>query len=144
MKKILCALFTAVLFCTVLTAQESAKKEEKDASKWASISYVNVPIYKILESQDAYVIIYGKNRSGSGSAVIPKKWAVGDTENPRKLKFRTVEGKLKPFMTVVKKDNTFIRVILSVPTSKSGNIWGIANASKVTNTDKDTLEDLAL
>ncbi len=139
MKKILCALFAAFMICTAVTAEQ-----ERDPSKWASITYVDVPVYKILESKDAYVVIYGKNRTGTGSTTIPKKWAKGNSENPRKLKFRSVGGKLQPFMTVVTKDGSFIRVILSVPTSKSNSVWGVADNSKVADADKDTLEALEL
>jgi hypothetical protein len=139
MKKILCVLFAAMIVCAAVTAEQ-----ERDPSKWASVSYVDVPIYKILESKDAYVVIYGKDRTGTGSTTIPKKWAKGNTETPRKLKFRSVKGKLQPFMTVIKKDGTFLRVILSVPTSKLNSVWGVADDSKVTDVNKDTLEDLEL
>jgi hypothetical protein len=140
MKKILCALIAAAAVCTAAFAQDA----QKDESKWADISYANVPIYKILETKDAYVVIYAKNRTGTGSTTIPKKWANGDTENPRKLKMRIVSGKLGPFMTIVKKDNSFLRVILSVPASKANSVWGMADPNKVTDTDKDTLEELEL
>ncbi|MCK9169334.1 MAG: hypothetical protein M0P01_02860 [Treponema sp.] len=143
MKKILWALFAAMMVCTAVSAAESGN-QTRDESKWTSISYENVPIYKIIESKDAYVIIYGKNRIGYGSTVIPKKWAAGNTGNPRKLKFRTVKGKLLPFMTVVKKDGNFMRVILNVPVSKSNSVWGVGNDAKMVNTDKESLEDLAL
>lgn len=139
MKKILCVLFAALMVCAAVTAEQ-----ERDPNKWASITYVDVPIYKILESKDAYIVIYGKNRTGTGSTTIPKKWAKGNTESPRKLKFRNVGGKLQPFMTVVTKDGTFIRVILSVPTSKLNSVWGVADDSKVTDADKETLEALEL
>jgi len=143
MKKILCIFFAAMMVCTAVSAAESGN-QTRDESKWASISYANVPVYKILESRDAYVIIYGKNRIGFGSTVIPKKWATGNTENPRKLKFRVVKGALQPFMTVVRKDGNFIRVILNVPVSKSNSVWGVANDTKALDTDKESLEDLEL
>jgi len=143
MKKILCVLFAAMMICTAATAVETAKSD-RDETKWTSISYVNVPIYKILESKDGYTIIYGKNRMGTGSTIIPKKWAKGNADTPRKLKFRTVTGNLMPFMTVIKKDGTFLRVILNVPNSKGDNIWGVADNSNASGTDKDTLEDLEM
>ncbi|MBR7064143.1 MAG: hypothetical protein IKI31_03200 [Treponema sp.] len=74
-------LFFAILSCAVFAVE----KNEKD---WSSITYYNVPIYKVLESKEAYVVIYGKNRVGAGSTIIPKKWAHGNVENPRKLQFR--------------------------------------------------------
>jgi hypothetical protein len=143
MKKILCMLFAVLMVCTAVSAAETGN-QARDETKWTSISYVNVPIYKILESKDAYVIVYGKNHTGYGSTVIPKKWAAGNSGNPRKLKFRIVEGKLQPFMTVVTKDGNFLRVILNTPVSKSNSVWGITNDTKAIDTEKESLEDLEL
>ena len=141
MKKILFAFLASAALCVSVSAEEA----KKDESKWASISYYDVPIYKILEAKDGYVVIYAKNKVGSGSTVIPKNWINGDKDNPRKLKFRNIRGNLKPFMTVVKKDNSFMRVILSVPMSKTNSVWGLADYHKqLEGTDKDTLEDLPL
>ena len=48
-------------------------------------------------------------------------------------------------MTVVKDDDGFKRVILSIPMNKSNSIWGVANTRKsMEGSDKETLEDLAL
>jgi hypothetical protein len=143
MKKIFCIFFAAIMVCGAVPAAE-AGNQTRDEKKWSSISYVNVAIYKILETKDAYVIIYGKNRTGYGSTSIPKKWVNGSSEAPRKLKFRVVEGKLLPFMTIVKKDGNFLRVILNVPASKINSIWGVTNDLKSIDSDKKTLEDLEL
>lgn len=142
--KRLALVFLAAALCLHAAAAQDSGKQSKDESKWASISYFNVPVYKILESKQAYVIIYGKNKVGVGNTTIPKKWAKGNVENPRKLKFRNVKGALKPFMTVVSKDGEFKRVVLNVPTSKLDPVWGIAAESKVNDADKDTLEELDL
>lgn len=136
-------MFTALAFCAVLTAAET-RERERDESKWSSMTYYTVPIYKIYQTRDAYVVVYGKNRVGAGTTTIPKNWTKGNSENPRKLKFRSVSGQLQPFMTVVKKDGEFARVILNVPPDTNVKFWGIANANRVTDTDKDTLEELEL
>lgn len=143
MKKLLGVLLVLVAFCAGAMAQEAEEKDTgRDESKWASISYYNVPVYKVLDSKNAYVVVYGKERFGSGSTTIPKKWARGTVDNPRKLKFRNVTGNLRPFMTVVSEGGEFKRVILNLPASKANNIWGIARESTVKDADKDTLEKL--
>ncbi|WP_187383829.1 hypothetical protein [Treponema sp. Marseille-Q4130] len=143
MKKIALSFAVIMLCAAALTAQKTTQPK-LDESKWSSVTYFNVPLYKVLQTEDAYVVIYAKNKVGAGSTTIPKKWAKGNTENPRKLKFRTVRGTLKPFMTVVKDGGKFVRVILSVPPTKDTDFWGIADPDKVTDIDKDTLEELDL
>ena len=143
MKKIALCFVAFALGAAVLTAQK-APQPKLDESKWSSVTYFNVPLYKVLQTEDAYVVIYAKNKVGAASTTIPKKWAKGNTENPRKLKFRTVRGTLQPFMTIVKDNGKFLRVILSVPPTKNTDFWGLADPNKVTDTDKDTLEELDL
>lgn len=142
MKRFVSVLLVLTAVCALLTAQEAESENSRDEKKWGPINYYNVPIYKVLDSKNAYVVIYGKGRVGAGSTTIPKKWARGNVDNPRKLKFRTVEDGLTPFMTVVSENGDFKRVILNVPQSKSDRVWGIAQESKVKDADKDTLEKL--
>ena len=149
MKKLLVILALAAAFSFSAFAAENDSKTkdgyEHTEGKWTDISYVNVPILKILEGKDGYVIIYQKNRVGSASVIIPKKWGKGNNENPRKLKFRNIRTSNDAYMTVVKKQGDFKRVIITAPMSKSNSIWGMVNSRKnLEGTDKDTLEELAL
>ena len=89
--------------------------------------------------------MYQKNKIGIGKTVIPKKWAKGNTENPRKLKFRNTTLANGAYMSVVKKDGEFHRVILTLPMNKQNSIWGVADYHKeIEGSDKDTLEELDL
>lgn len=144
MKKILSILFALTLFMVSVSAQEQAgKNTERNESKWSSVSYVNVPILKVLEGRDGYVVVYQKHDVGVGSVVIPKKWAFGSPENPKKLKLRTSKTVNASFMTVAKKDGEFFRVILTVPRSKQNSLWGVVDYHKpLEGIDKDTLEEL--
>ncbi|MBE6360425.1 MAG: hypothetical protein E7059_03130 [Treponema bryantii] len=147
MKKLLMIISLMAIFSMGLFAQENngVGQYEKDESKWSSISYVNVPILKILEGVDAYVVVYQKNKVGVGQTVIPKSWAQGDPENPRKLKFRTVKNNINSFMTIVKKDGEFHRVILTAPLDKKRSIWGLTKSRKsIEGSDKETLEEIEL
>ena len=147
MKKILLVLALFTVFSGLLFAAENTKDSgtsfERTEGKWSDISYVNVPILKILEGKNAYSIIYQKNQVGVGSVVIPKAWAKGSTDSPRKLKFRKVRSGYNSFMTVIKDEGEFKRIILSVPMNKSDSIWGVADYRKtMEGEDKETLEEL--
>lgn len=147
MKKNLLVLALFTVFSGLLFSAENTKDSgtsfEKTEGKWSDISYVNVPILKILEGKNAYSIIYQKNQVGVGSVVIPKTWAKGSSDSPRKLKFRKVRSGYNSFMTVIKDEGEFKRVILSVPMNKSDSIWGVADYRKpMEGEDKETLEEL--
>lgn len=136
------AVFSGMLFAAEKT-NDSGTSFEKTEGKWSNLSYVNVPILKILEGKNAYSIIYQKNQVGVGSVVIPKAWVKSSPDSPRKLKFRKVRSGYNSFMTVIKDDGEFKRVILSVPMNKSDSIWGVADYRKtMEGEDKETLEEL--
>jgi len=147
MKKFLLvfALF-AVFSTSVMFAQNSSESTSTEQSDgWSSYSYVNVPIFKIFEGREAYIVVYQKNKVGVGNVVIPKKWAKGSPEAPRKLKFRAVTTPEKAYLTVVKKDGEFLKTIINVPMNKSCGIWALADYHKdIEGQDKDTLEELEL
>ncbi|MCR4742236.1 MAG: hypothetical protein K5866_05145 [Treponema sp.] len=145
MKKLLMIFAILTAFSTACLFAQENEGNKKNESKWSTLSYVNVPVYKVLEGKDAYVVIYQKNKTGIGNVVIPKKWAHGNPEDPRKLKFRAVNTANSAYLTVVKKEGEFKRVVLSVPMSKSNGIWGLADYHKdIEGSDKDTLEELEL
>lgn len=139
------AVFSVLAVSVFADNGNKATGPEKTDGKWTEISYVNVPILKILEGRDGYAVIYQKNRAGVGSVVIPKSWANGNPEKPRKLKFRAVNTALGSYMTIVKNKGEFQRVILSLPVSKQNSIWGLIDyRKKMEGLEKDTLEDLEL
>ena len=143
MKKQIAILFIAAAMLARTFAVPVAYNESSEEN-WSSISYRNVPILKILDSKDGYVVLYQKGKIGTGRTVIPKSWNRGNPENPRKLKVRFLPGgKLKSFMTVVKKDGEFHHVVLTVPENRNDSVWGVISyRQSVEGTDKETLEDL--
>lgn len=145
MKKLILSLLIAITAIVSISAKPVAYNESSE-DNWSSISYTNVPILKILDSREAYVVIFQKNKIGVGQTVIPKKWSRGDVDNPRKLKIRSLgHGKLKSFLTVVKKDGEFHHVVLTVPTNRQDAVWGVISyKNSVPDTDKETLEELDL
>lgn len=146
MKKLLLILSLVSVFSLKVFAADNGNNDSivKDESKWTTLSYVNVPVLKILEAKDGYVVIYQKNRVGSGTTVIPKSWAKGNTESPRKLKFRNVKRTNEAYMTVVQDEGNFKRVILTIPMNKQSGMWGVVSNGKEIDTEKTDMSDLAL
>ena len=152
MKKLILIFALAAIFSFSVFAQENSEsgsnsniKIERNEEKWSTLTYVNLPILKILEARDAYVVIYQKNRLGTGSTVIPKSWVHGNKDAPSKLRLRSTKTANGAFMTVVKDNGEFVRVILTAPMSKSNSVWGVvARGTELEGVDKDTLEELEL
>ena len=149
MKKIIMILAVFAVITTAVFAENenksSASAPERTEGKWTEMSYVNVPVLKVLEGKDGYAVIYQKNKTGVGNIIIPKKWGKGSNEEPRKLKFRQVNTAVGAYMTIVKDKGEFKRVILSIPMNKSNSIWGMVDSRKnMEGADKDTLEELEL
>lgn len=130
----LCAVLSVAAF-----AQENSSGNNSGHTK-AEISYQNAPIYKILDSKDTYVVLYGMYGANVGTVSIPKKWAKWNNNEPRKLTLRKVPSKIEPYITVVKKNGDFLKVILTIPMEKNNRVWGIASASKVDNSEPSSIE----
>lgn len=146
MKKFLFVFILSVVFSVTVAAQGTSNSSSKtDESKWSTMSYVNLPILKILEGRDCYVVLYQKNKVGVGKTVVPKAWAKGTPDNPRKLKLRKSPNSLGSYLTVIKKDGQFSRVIINTTLNKKDSVWGVADYhSTIEGSDKETLEELEL
>lgn len=129
--------FLFVLVCLMLALPAIA--ESKGGHTTADITYQTAPIYKILDSSDYYVVLYGKYGAKIGTVTVPKKWAKWQKDTPRKLSVRDLPPKMQPFITVVQKDGEFNKVILTVPVSKANKVWGMANNDKIDTSEKDSI-----
>lgn len=135
MKKLFIVLAFAALFTSATFAKSTASK--------STLSYCSFPILKVLDSRDAYVVIYQKNKIGTGSTVVPKKWSLPTAGETTKLMLRNVKNQNEAYMSVYKKDGEFYRVVLNMPMNKRNRIWGIVDSTKkLDGADKDTMEDL--
>ncbi len=143
-------LFLTSLFCLLTFSVFSQEQNEelvfdKTEGKWTNLNYTNIPVLKILEGKEGYVVIYQKNKTGVGSTVIPKSWAKGNNEDPRKLKIRNAKGNNTSYMTIINDNTDFKRVILTIPMSKQNSIWGVVDYRKqMDGLDKENLEDVKL
>ncbi len=126
-------LFSAI--CLILALPCVAQESNK-----ANITYQTAPIYKIFDSTDYYVVLYGKYGAKMGTVTIPKEWAKWQKDTPRKLSLRALPPKINPYITIVKKDNDFHKVILTIPLNKTDRLWGIMNENKVDKSEKDSVE----
>ncbi len=145
MKKFICTIL-ALVSMSVATFAVPSLYNEKHEENWTDMTFTQIPIYKVLDSRDGYVVIYAKNVYEVGKTIIPKKWAKGTADSPKKLTIRSIKaGKLKPFMTVIKKGNEFKQVILTVPLSRSDATWGVVESGvQLEGLDKEVLEELPL
>ena len=136
MKKIIAIAFVfAVSFAAVFAVP--TKFNESKPENWSDMTYANVPIYKVLDSKDGYVVIYGKSKIGTGTVVIPKKWVRGTKDSPSKLKL------VKLYGGILKKGGEFHHVELTIPMNRNDSIWGVVESGKqVDGVDKEVLEEL--
>lgn len=144
MKKLI-TMVAVALIAFAAFAVPTGSNDHNDAN-WTDLSYIDAPVLKVLDSNEAFVVIYQKEKLGSASTIIPKKWIFGTKDAPRKLRLRFLgKGKLGPQLTVVKKAGEFKSVILTVPKSKGNPTWGVVpSGAKLEGVDKDTLEELDL
>lgn len=140
MKKLI---LVAALALTAVVMQVSAENSSQPDKVYtrefveSSVSYRNVQIYKVFDYKNAYVVEYRKGHRDVGMVSIPKKWY---SELPRKLNFRALPKQMEPYMTIVSKEGSFERVILTMPIDRTGPYWAISTSGQVSDADKDTLE----
>lgn len=145
MKKWLVGFLISGVFCVSIFAMP-AKYNESHEENWSDITYIYIPVTKVLDSTDGYVVIYQKNKSGMGKFTIPKRWTRGNNENPRKLKVRELPGgKMRPYVSIIQKAGEFKKIILTVPKSRKDPSWGVVAAGKtLDDLDKETLEAIEM
>ena len=125
MKKLILVILAAFTVTVSAFAKPVAYNETSEEN-WSTMSYRNVQIVKILDSKDGYVVIYQKGKYGVGETVIPKSWAKGSPESPRKLKIRFLPSG-----------------VLTNPSNRNDSVWGVISYKQsVEGTDKETLEEI--
>lgn len=133
----------SVLLCVGALFSVSAKEKAdyKYEYQESNISYHNVQIYKVLDHKDAFIVMYAKGHRDVGTVSIPKKWYTSAATPEGKLRFRALPKGMNSYMTVITKDGSFDRVLLTLPVSRAAPVWGVADSTvKVEDADKDTLE----
>ena len=135
-------IFAAALSAFVLAG--TFAETNAGGRKKSEISYYSAPVYKVMDSAKAYVVIYGKTGHKMGNITIPKDWARNKPDKVKRLLVRNCPPKITPYVTIVKKSGEFLKVMLTVPTNHNDRIWGIANENKVDSIDGVESVDLEL
>ena len=140
MKRLIAALVLAACIAIPALAQnsESTKPIWDHGDNVSPYSYRNVNVYRILDHQDAYVVLYEKQGIKIGKAVLPKKWA---KEQPRKLIFRNKPKGMGTYMTVIYNEGEFYKVMVTLSPSRLDSVWGtVPTGAKIDGLDSDTLQ----
>lgn len=133
----------SALLCVgfLFSAAAKEKADYKYEYQEAKVSYHNVQIYKVLDHKDAYIVMYAKGHREVGTITIPKKWYSSASSSDAKLNFRSLPKGMYPYMTVLYRDSSFERVILTLPTARNNPVWGVADSTvKIADADKDTFD----
>lgn len=131
MKKII-LFFLLTLICFGLYAQE----EENEAD----LFYINVPIIRVYDHIDAYVVHYQKGNMDVGQVFVPKQWF--NTREANKSRLRPLAKGLEPYMTVVYDSGTFQKVYINMPVNRRHSSWKILshNIDVASKMNTETLE----
>lgn len=134
MKKFVLAALVAL--CMVLPTSATASWKHGDNE--SAYSYKSAVIYRILETKDAYVVKYAKAGLAIGQVVVPKQWL---KDRPCQLNVRFLPRQLTPYITVIKKDGSFYKVVLNIPEDKNDHIWGVLKyGSKISAEGVESVE----
>jgi len=141
-KSIIFALLSVLLLSTLslnVTAEDKSIADPvyKYPFVESTVSYKQVVVYKVLDQKEAYIVMYSKGHREVGNVVIPKKWY---KERPAKLRFRALQPGMDPYMTVFYREGNFSHVVLTMPTSRSASVWGVADSNVTVDANKDTFD----
>ncbi|MGP1587011.1 MAG: hypothetical protein ACTTHG_01570 [Treponemataceae bacterium] len=127
--------FLFFLFACAAFAQSST--EEKD-----DYFYINVPIVRVYDHLDAYIVNYQKGSMGIGEVCIPKEWFT--TNLTDKCRVRPLPRLVQPYMTVIFKGGALKKIYLTMPTDRRDPSWKIlskdVDISSKMNKDISTLK----
>ena len=131
MKKLI-IIFLVTLLCFSLYAQQEA--EEQD------LFYINVPIVRVYDHIDAYVVHYLKGNMSVGQVFVPKVWF--NTQEVNKSRLRPLAKGVEPYMTVIYESGTFQKVYINMPINRRHSSWKILsrNIDVASKMNTETLE----
>ena len=133
----------SVLLCVgvLFSAAAKEKADYKYEFQESTVTYHNVQVYKILDHKDAFIVMYAKGHRDVGTVTLPKKWYSSAARSDTKLSFRALPKGMNSYMTVINRNGSFERVLLTLPVNRSAPVWGVADSThKVPDADKETFE----
>ncbi|MBQ0166084.1 MAG: hypothetical protein KBT02_03115 [Treponema sp.] len=123
MKKITALVLVLILFSIVFVGAETPPE-----LKEGSFTYVTVPIIKVLEQRNYYVVYYQKFGTKLGCVSIPREWFMQGKAN-RKGLVKPLVKNCDPYISIFFKDGEFARLDLNVPSNKMHTMWGVFTGS---------------
>ncbi len=88
-------------------------------------SYVNVPILKIYDHPDYYIVTYRQNGLGVNQTSIPKDWFKQGSPNKKGM-LRNLTGNVNPYITIWFRSGEFTYIYINVSSNRSDDVWGVA------------------
>lgn len=103
-----------------------------------TIQYRNMPVYKVYEHADAYIVMYYTTGVNLGQVTIPTEWF---RQGSKKAVLRTLSGDFTPYMLLQYVDGVFSKVVLTMPANKTDSAWGVMDRGTdvVAGSQRDTL-----
>lgn len=125
MKKTAALVLVIVLLSITFAAAEAPQRLVE-----GSFSYVNVPILKIMEQRDNYVVYYRQFGTKIGCVSIPREW-FKQGQADRKGYVKPLAKNVEPYVSVFFEDGEFVRLNLNVPNNKMDSVWGVFEGTNV-------------
>lgn len=129
----------AALFALCMVLPTFATASWKHGDNESIYSYESATIYRVLEGRDAYIVKYAKAGLAIGQCVVPKQWL---KDRPCQLQIRFLPRQLTPYITVIKKEGQFYKVVLNMPEDKANSVWGILSRTSKLSAEGVTSVDL--
>lgn len=125
MKKTAALIFVLMLFATVSIFAETPEKLQE-----GSFSYVNVPVLKVMEQRDNYVVYYRQFGTKIGCVSIPREWFKQGQAN-RKGYVKPLAKNVEPYISLFFSGTEFVRLNLNVPNNKMDSVWGVFEGTSI-------------
>lgn len=125
MKKIAALVLVIILFSLSFVVAETPEKLVE-----GSFSYVNVPVIKVLEQRDNYIVYYRQFGSKIGCVSIPRAW-FKQGQADRKGFVKPLAKHVEPYISIFFENGEFVRLNLNVPNNKLDSVWGVFEGVKI-------------
>ena len=112
----------------------------QDFENESDLFYINVPIIRVYDHIDAYVVHYLKGNMEVGQVFVPKVWF--NTHEFNKSRLRPLAKGVEPYMTVIYESGEFRKVYINMPIDRKHSAWKILsrNVDVASKMNTETLE----
>lgn len=125
MKKTAVLVLILILFSVTFAAAEAPQRLEE-----GSFSYVNVPVLKIMEQRDNYIVYYRQFGTKIGCVSIPREWFKQGQAN-RTAYVKPLAKNVEPYISIFFEGGEFLRLFMYVPNNKADPVWGVFSGTNI-------------